>query len=608
MDRLSFQHHLRRTLIFPTTVLIALCAVLVLEMQHLVRAMEWVDHTDRVIAESRHNFRLILDQETGLRGFLITGGPEYLQPFRSARSEYPEASRSFDEMISDNAQQQRLSREIDRLYASWVTNADSLIADKQARMNFDFSPRIERARGVMEAIRHLESAFSSEEQRLRDQRVESANVVTRVAYISVFGLGALLTVLLIFSTRRQLLELSESYGDALKAARLREEELRRSREWMSTTMRSIGDGVIATGPDGNVLFMNNVAEELTGWREEDARGRRLEEVFVVVDGDSRMPISDALDEIRHADRPVRMASNAMLLGKQGRELVISDSGAPIRNSQGLIGVVIVFRDVTEQTKIEQALRANEKLAVAGRLSASISHEINNPLDAVNNTLYLLANSQPLNEQGRELVNNASAEVARIVQITRNMLSLYRESNRPIPIKMQDVLDGVLTLAEKRIREKNIRVQKRYQFENTIEAFPGELRQVFSNLITNAVDAMSPGGTLEICGKPWTEKRMDQVDDYFPLGAKGVEVIISDTGPGIPQEALANLFRPFFTTKGEKGTGLGLWVSKGIVEKHGGHISVHSKTSTTDHGTSFVVDLPAKAVIPSVPVRPSVRAS
>ena len=237
---------------------------------------------------------------------------------------------------------------------------------------------------------------------------------------------------------------------------------------------------------------------------------------------------------------------------------------------------ISARSALDQQRQRTILRENEKLAIIGRLMATIAHEINNPLDAVSNLLYL-AEKEP--EKMREYLPIARQEVARIEQITSRTLGFYRESTKPIKVNVAQILDDVMLLYQKRLQFANISVETRYE-KPEVTTFPGEMRQVLSNLLVNAIDAIGQNGTIRI--------------HVHPSGngdRTGVRITLSDTGPGIAPEHRTRVFDPFFTTKGERGTGLGLWVTKGIVEQHGGTIRFRSCATPGRRGTCFSVFFP-----------------
>ena len=267
-------------------------------------------------------------------------------------------------------------------------------------------------------------------------------------------------------------------------------------------------------------------------------------------------------------------------GKEERLLM--SAGRIVSELGDAVGAVITLIDVSERAMIEEALRRSEKLAAAGRIAGTLAHEINNPLSAVTNLLYLLQNSQ-LDDTARHYVEVASSELARVSHIARNTLSFYREAASPVPVKLSDVLDSVLELFARQIEDKSLDVTRQYQFEGEIQNYPGELRQVFSNLVLNAIDALPKQGQLTLSVRACRHPR---------TGVRGVRVLVSDRGSGIARENISRLFEPFFTTKGERGTGLGLWVSQGIVQKQGGSIRVRSNAIPGRSGSVFSVFVPS----------------
>jgi len=265
---------------------------------------------------------------------------------------------------------------------------------------------------------------------------------------------------------------------------------------------------------------------------------------------------------------------------------------PVRTSTNVVrwvGAVIV--DTTQRRNSEDALRKTEKLAAAGRLAASIAHEINNPLEAVTNLLYLIQLQDSLAAETREYVELAQHEVARVSEITQQTLRFYRQSTLPITVNVSELLDSVLTLHQGRVTSLQVEVTRMYQSEVELFCFAGELRQLFANLIGNALDAMTPGpGRLILSvrrSRSWRDPSIE-----------GVRVSVFDTGCGMSEEVRSRIFEPFFTTKEATGTGLGLWVSAEIIHKHHGAIRIRSRAEAHEnhagvdcHGTGFMIFFP-----------------
>jgi signal transduction histidine kinase len=244
-------------------------------------------------------------------------------------------------------------------------------------------------------------------------------------------------------------------------------------------------------------------------------------------------------------------------------------------------VVLVFRDVTNERKTQDLLRKSEKLAAAARLSATVAHEINNPLEAVGNLIYLAKGSPGASPEIVKSLSIAEQELERVAHITRQTLGFYRESNEAQRVELQPLIESVLRLYSNKLSSKNIRVEQDFSQCPPMLGVPGELKQVISNLVSNAVDAVSSNGSIRL--------RTQGVENH---NGGRIQLVIEDDGPGIAPENRARIFEPFFTTKKEIGTGLGLWVTKEIIERHGGTITVSSPNGNgPTPGATFVIDLP-----------------
>jgi PAS domain S-box-containing protein len=252
--------------------------------------------------------------------------------------------------------------------------------------------------------------------------------------------------------------------------------------------------------------------------------------------------------------------------------------------RGEVAVQSVLRDVTERKRAEAALIQSEKLASVGRMAASVAHEINNPLAAAMNTLYIARNTAGLPATALQYMNIADEELKRISYITRQVLGFYRETGVLTRVALNEIVESALDLLQSRIRAKHATIAKEYRGNLEVTTTRGELRQVFSNLLANSLDAIPDHGTVTI--------RISG-GHFSRSGARMVRVIIADNGPGIRPEIWDRVFEPLFTTKLATGTGLGLWVSKQILENHGGSIRFRTVTEGPRRGTVFSVVLPAE---------------
>jgi signal transduction histidine kinase len=233
--------------------------------------------------------------------------------------------------------------------------------------------------------------------------------------------------------------------------------------------------------------------------------------------------------------------------------------------------------------VAQFLRESQKLLAIGRIAGEIAHEINNPLEAVTNLLYLIGLDPELSEATRSYLETAQRELERVIVISKQTLNFYRETQSPQKVKLSELLDEVLVLYRRKLEMKNIAVSRRYEREDAVLVFPGEMRQIFSNLIANAMDASPAGARLSLRIRPGRQ--------WMDSGVRGMRVTVADSGNGMTPEVLAKLGKAFFTTKGSRGTGLGLWVSKAIVKCYGGDFRLRSSTAAGRSGTTFSIFLP-----------------
>ena len=256
---------------------------------------------------------------------------------------------------------------------------------------------------------------------------------------------------------------------------------------------------------------------------------------------------------------------------------------PMRNEAGQVERWIgSCTDVHDRKLAEEALRRSEKLATAGRLAASIAHEINNPLEGVTNSIYLALQDRSLGETTRSYLTMADQELARVSQITTQTLRFHKQSRSASEIDLCEVMRSVLSLFGPRLKARQISVVEECDGKAVVKCFADEMRQVFANFVSNALDATQPGGVLRI--------RIRKTYSWGGL-RDGVRVIVADTGCGIPKSVREQLFEPFVSTKEATGIGLGLWVSNGIIRKHGGVIRFRSRLGESKHGTVVALFLP-----------------
>jgi PAS domain S-box-containing protein len=361
----------------------------------------------------------------------------------------------------------------------------------------------------------------------------------------------------------------------------RTEELRKSEaqfRMRAALLEVASEAIMVRDMNGTIQLWNSGAENLYGWSREEAVGRDLHTLL-----HTQFPVpKEAIDKALQDHR--RWHGNLTQLTKDGTEVVIAFRKNI--NDEGN-AILEVGRDITAQLRAEEALRETEKLAAMGRVAGIIAHEINNPLAAITNIFYLLRNHPSLDQDARRCADLAEQELQRVSHITRQTLSFYRESKQPISVPVPELLEDVLTLQERALQMNRIALRKSYLSDCVVQGFPVELRQVFLNLIGNAIQAMPDGGVLGVFVREatdWVRQR------------RGTVISIVDTGAGIRPEDARRLFQPFFSTKSTKGTGLGLWISKGIIQKYDGRITCRSYRRGEKCVTCFRIFLPVSGMV------------
>jgi PAS domain S-box-containing protein len=343
------------------------------------------------------------------------------------------------------------------------------------------------------------------------------------------------------------------------------------------------DAIYSSRPDGTITSWNRAAELLYGYSAEEAVGSPIR----------RLTPPERLEELEANGRILNSGGHVApyrteRMRKDGTHCPVLLSASSLRNVRGeIVGASTIARDISAEKQSEEAIRRSEKLATTGRLAASIAHEINNPLEAVINLLYLARHDS---SHAAEYLKQAEREVGRVAQLAQQTLGFVRDANASGWMDPAAIMDEILQLYSRKLEGRKIRVTRRYRDDCQISGHSGELRQLLANLVVNAVDAMKEQGSLHVRvakGRDWQS------------GREGVRITVADSGSGIPRSQLRQIFEAFYTTKRDAGTGLGLWVSRGIVEKHGGSIRVRSRTGGEATGTVFFIFLPQQRAMSRV---------
>ena len=342
---------------------------------------------------------------------------------------------------------------------------------------------------------------------------------------------------------------------------------------------SSDDAILSKTLDAVITSWNPAAERMYGYTSEEAIGR---------------PVSMLIPPERYQDLGMVMArvSSGLVVQhydtirkhKDGHTLPVSLTVSPVRNKHGqIVGASAIARDVTAIRQAEDALRRADKLAAMGRMAASIAHEVRNPLEVAKNLAYLLVHEQPPESSHRELLTTLQDQLTHMTEITSRTLSFARQGTSPAVVSIAAILDETLALMRTNLMAKHVTTDRRFVTAGEVIGYAGPLRQLVVNLIANAIDALhSTGGRITL----------HVADLHHPAtGIRGIRLLVGDNGSGIPMAYRSKLFSPFFSTKQDSGTGLGLWVCSGIVAQHGGSIRFRTRSNGTSTGTCFNVFLP-----------------
>lgn len=365
-----------------------------------------------------------------------------------------------------------------------------------------------------------------------------------------------------------------------------EDALAAEKERLTVTLRSIGDGVITTDTSGSVVLLNAVAEKLTGWSQKEAQGRPLSEVFRIINEKTRKPCENPVNKVMASGQIIGLANHTALIARDGKERQIADSGAPIHDQEGqTIGVVLVFRDVTEKHRIEEELMKVKKLESVGVLAGGIAHDFNNILVAILGNINLSLLDDTLQDKTRKLLNEAEKASLRASDLTSQLLT-FSKGGEPVR-ETSSIGEIIRDSAEFVLHGSNVACS--YAIPEDlwlVDIDKGQISQVIQNIIINAKHAMPSGGHIRV----GCENVEAGAASGIPLAGenRAIKITISDSGIGIPDNILDKIFDPYFTTK-QEGSGLGLAITHAIISRHNGQISVQSQQG---EGTTFTIYLPA----------------
>ncbi len=557
-------------------------------LRNVFSASEAVAHTQAVRAALQELLTTTIDAETGQRGFIITGDERYLEPYASSQRTIEADVVRVRSLTADNAAQEEdlervvaaVNRRLELIEQSIRLRRDSGFAAAQATVTTGEGKRL------MDDMRTIVARMEAREEALLEQRNAEARRSYRAAQtlgLVTTGLALLVLGLLFTGTRR--------FG----AERRRAEQFA---DRMNITLRSIGDAVLTTDNQGRILEMNPVAQALMGWTEAQAAGRPIEDTLIIVNEQTRRPAENPVGRVLREGIVAGLANHTILISKDGREIPIDDSAAPIKSAEGaLLGVIMVFRDITERHHAE---RERVQLIEAERLArrhaeeanrakdeflAMVSHELRTPLNAVLGWTDMLRSGTLAADRRDRAIEAVYSNAMRQTRLIDELLDLARirsgklqmeRSALDLPALLRSAVDVIQPAADGK------RIRLTVDAAGAPQAFYGDqarLQQVLANLLSNAIKFTPEGGVVGIS---------------LQRTGNGVMLTVTDSGQGIPREFLPFIFEPFrqieqLTTRRHGGLGLGLSIVRHLVEAHGG--TVRAESEGQDKGSSFIVQLP-----------------
>jgi PAS domain S-box-containing protein len=555
-----------------------------------------VGHTHEVLSELQDVMSTMDDAETGERGYILTGEKSYLEPYQSAVGAIHARVEKLAQLTADNPNWQAHLPALEREIAGRLDNLKSQI-DRRKTGHADGARQIvmsDVGERQMDVVRHDIAGMESEENDLLERQSEEAKASGRYSFLTDFVANLIACGLLS--------SVSYVVVSDVNARKRAGEALRQQREWLQVTLSSIGDAVITTDTNGDVTFLNPVAESLTGWKQEQAQGQSLRRVFNIMNEQTRETVENPALRAMQEGLIVGLANHTVLVTKDGTEMPIDDSGAPIKGAEGkVIGAVLIFRDITERrlaeeersTLLASERAAREKAEAASRSKdefvAMISHEIRSPLNSILGWAQMLRmgkfDKAETDRATEIIVRNARAQS----QLIEDLLDISRVITGKLTLNVRSVelaqiieaaMDSIRPAAEAKSIQLRARIDSR---DNLVSGDPNRLQQIVWNLLSNAVKFTPRHGRVEVS--------LRRVDSNF-------QIAVSDSGVGISPEFLPFVFDRFSqadTTSERKygGLGLGLAIVRHLVELHGG--TARADSPGEGQGATFTVTLPVKAL-------------
>jgi PAS domain S-box-containing protein len=345
---------------------------------------------------------------------------------------------------------------------------------------------------------------------------------------------------------------------------------------LAAIVDSADDAIVSKNLNGIVTSWNQGAFRMFGYTAEEMVGQSI---LRIIPEELHYEEDEILRTLRAGKRVDHFETTRRR--KNGQTIEVSVTISPVLDENGqVVGASKIARDISERKQVERLLIQSEKIAATGRMAAAIAHEINNPLESVMNLIYLARQNSSPEGKAHQFLTVAEEELERVSHIARQTLGFYHDNNAPKQVHLHELIENVLTVYNAKMLSNGITVDTSFNDLQKVTVSKGEMLQVFSNVIVNAIDAMPAGGRLQV-----------SLRNVISSGADGVQLVIRDNGTGIRTDHLEKVFEPFFTTKGQTGTGIGLWVARQLVKKRGGSISIASSTEKGNSGTTITIFIP-----------------
>jgi PAS domain S-box-containing protein len=571
-------------------------AVLTLHnIREVATSVQWVSHTHEVLGQVERVLSTLKDAENGQRGYLLTGERPYLEPYEQALARFPAQITRLRQLTMDNPPQTAHVLKLEQLAAERLAELRQGLERFQAETDKNRATQLSRqyllrgeGKRLMDLVRDEVYGMQELERALLTRREGASRANTRTALASTvvgLGLGLVLTTMVITLVARNL------------AARQRAADvLHAERERFRTMLTSIGDAVVVTDAQGRITLLNPVAQALTGWSAE-ALGQPLETVFHIVNETTRKTVENPVSQVIRLGAIVGLVNHTVLIAKDGTELAIDDSGAPIRDARGrIVGVVLVFRDITQRRGSERALEDADRRK--DEFLAMLAHELRNPLAPIRNAAHTLALLGTGDDRVRWVSGVIERQVGLMTRLVDDLLDVSRITSGKITLQRTTVsvrevlaqsVETARPLAESRGQALEVDVP---EDAGWVDGDPARLAQAVGNLLDNAIKYTDDGGRI------WLRARVE---------ADEVVIVVEDSGVGVDPELLPHVFDLFIQAdrsleRKQGGLGLGLTLVRRLVEMHGGRVEAAS--AGPGFGSAFTIRLPCLAAEEVVEAAPA----